>query len=66
MEILTTYELLGQQIIVLPPAFRFKEEMLYAIQDGITVLLIPVSDEGEEILRELRRTHLTDIEAEDE
>jgi virulence-associated protein VagC len=54
------HELLGMQVIVLPEGYRFDVETVYLLRDGVTLLIIPVNEEGEDFVHQRRRAILTD------
>jgi hypothetical protein len=62
MEAVRVHDHLGLQVLVLPDGYRFETETVYLVRDGITMVVIPVSEDGERVVQQRRLAALMDPE----
>jgi virulence-associated protein VagC len=56
------FELLGMQVIVIPKSLQFDAEVVYLLREGITVRVIPATEEGDKVVEQARHKFFTDPE----
>jgi hypothetical protein len=60
MDRVQLYDVLGHQVVELPPPYRFDDMFVFLMHDGPSVRVIPDNDDGKRLLRNLRSEFFRD------
>jgi virulence-associated protein VagC len=62
VEKVKVHELLGMQVILLPRTMQLDVDVVYLLRDGITLRVIPATEEGDKVVEQARHKFFTDPE----
>ena len=62
MQVIRVESFLGLQVLVIPEEYRLMVQTVYLTREGIALLIIPVNEEGEELVHQRQLDALSDVD----